>query len=211
MSAGSHDRGFTLLELLVALTLLGLLMAALLGGLRLGARAWDVSSERLERASRIQTVQEFLRGRLAAAAPLAVSQPSGNFEPAFLGRADALRFATLLPMQLGPGFHLMTLEARDTGERTDLMLRWRPFVPIAGEDTGEVAERVLLEHIEALEIGYYGSAEIDSAPDWYPRWEVLETMPDLVRIRVDFGPGDLRSWPELIVSPRLEPFYPEAF
>lgn len=211
MTARPGERGFTLLELLVALTLLGLLMAALLGGLRLGARAWDVSSERLEWSSRTQTVQAFLRRRLAEAAPLAVSQPSGAYEPAFLGGPDALRFASLLPMQLGPGFHLMSLEMQASGERMDLVLRWRPFVPTLGEDVGEVAERVLLEDIDALELAYRGAREIDAAPDWYARWSVLEVMPDLVRIRVRFGPDDPRRWPDLIVSPRLEPFYPEAF
>jgi prepilin-type N-terminal cleavage/methylation domain-containing protein len=37
------EHGFTLLELLVAITLLGLLMAALFGGLRLGARVWETA------------------------------------------------------------------------------------------------------------------------------------------------------------------------
>jgi prepilin-type N-terminal cleavage/methylation domain-containing protein len=43
VSSLAADAGLTLLELLVAITLLGLLMAALFGGLRLGARAWELS------------------------------------------------------------------------------------------------------------------------------------------------------------------------
>ena len=35
--------GFTLVEILVAITLLGLLMAALFGGVQLGVRAWESS------------------------------------------------------------------------------------------------------------------------------------------------------------------------
>ena len=64
------DQGFTLLELLVAITLLGLLMAALFGGLRLGARVWETGETRLDASARVQIVQDFLRQRLAEALPL---------------------------------------------------------------------------------------------------------------------------------------------
>ena len=40
------ERGFTLLELLIAMTLLGLLMLGLFGGLRLGARVWEAGDAR---------------------------------------------------------------------------------------------------------------------------------------------------------------------
>ena len=45
--------GFTLVEILVAITLLGLLMAALFGGVQLGVRAWEASEARLDDSSRL--------------------------------------------------------------------------------------------------------------------------------------------------------------
>ena len=76
------ERGFTLLELLVAITLLGLLMAALLGGLRLGARVWETGEARLDASARVQIVQDFLRQRITEALPfevtlLAAGRPAG--------------------------------------------------------------------------------------------------------------------------------------
>jgi general secretion pathway protein J len=206
------ERGFTLLELLIALTLLGLLMAALMGGLRLGARAFDVGEDRLERTSRIQITQEFLRQRIGQASPLAVARPDGDYEPAFLGEPEQVRFATLLPMQIGPGYHLMTLEVRDDGDRRQLLLRWRPFVPRTGASgADEVSERVLLDDIETLAIAYFGTPDLNQPPDWFDAWDLLDASPKLVRIRVTFPPEDPRVWPTLYTAPRLEPFYPEAF
>ena len=61
------EQGFTLLEILVAITLLGLLMAALFGGVRLGVRAWEASGTRLDNDTRLTAVQDFLRDRLTQA------------------------------------------------------------------------------------------------------------------------------------------------
>ena len=44
--SAAAERGFTLIEILVAVMLLGLLMAALFGGVRLGVRAWEASGTR---------------------------------------------------------------------------------------------------------------------------------------------------------------------
>ena len=51
--AAAH--GFTLLELLAAIMLLGLLMAVLFGGLRLGARVWETADARLDPSSSLHT------------------------------------------------------------------------------------------------------------------------------------------------------------
>ena len=59
--------GFTLVELLVAITLLGLIAVALSGALRFGARVWDVGTERGAQSSRVEAAQNFLRRRIAEA------------------------------------------------------------------------------------------------------------------------------------------------
>ena len=89
--------GFTLLELLVAITLLGLLMAALFGGLRLGARAWDIGAERIAAATRLQTAQQFIRTRLSEALPAFVVLPDGEEIVAFQGTSEEMSFVGTLP------------------------------------------------------------------------------------------------------------------
>ena len=116
--AAAH--GFTLLELLAAIMLLGLLMAVLFGGLRLGARVWETADARLDASTRIQIVQDFVRQRLAAALPLEALAPEqvqgSDFAPLFQGTAQTLRFAGLMPENLGAGLYLMELVVVDSGE-----------------------------------------------------------------------------------------------
>ena len=56
-----HDRGFTLIEVLLATTLLGIMMLLLTGSLRIGADSWEAGEERMAKASRLFIVESFLR------------------------------------------------------------------------------------------------------------------------------------------------------
>jgi general secretion pathway protein J len=214
VSAGCRrpaEQGFTLLELLVAITLLGLLMAALFGGLRLGARVWETGEARLDASARVQVVQDFLRQRLAAAVPFEVVMlaEDGRPELAFRGTGDELRFAGVLPDHLGAGLYLMQLTVAaggDDGERRDLVLRWQPL-DLEGdspEAPPEPEERVLLAGIETLELAYFGTQDRREAPDWWPEWTQQDVLPGLVRVVLRFPPDDLRHWPELIVQPMVD-------
>ena len=57
--------GFTLLELVVAITLMGVVLVLLYSGLRLGLNGWDGGEARAEATNRLRLVEEFLRRQLA--------------------------------------------------------------------------------------------------------------------------------------------------
>ena len=63
--AERRQQGFTLLELVVAITLMGLVLVVLYSGLRLGLNGWDSGERRAEASNRLRSVQEFLRRQLA--------------------------------------------------------------------------------------------------------------------------------------------------
>jgi general secretion pathway protein J len=206
------EHGFTLLELLAAITLLGLLMAVLFGGLRLGARVWETADARLDASVRLQIVQDFIRQRLTETLPLEAVLPelaeAGVFEPLFLGTAEAVRFAGLLPENLGAGVYLMELALAESGHAEgsgNLVLRWRAFEPnVQTVDAAEPEERVLIENIEALELSYFGTNDPEQPPDWWQAWEGQPELPRLIRLRVRFAENDERRWPELIVRPMVD-------
>ena len=206
------EHGFTLLELLVAITLLGLLMTALFGGLRLGARVWETADTRLDASARLQIVQDFIRQRLTETLPLETVPLElaevGVPKPLFLGTAEAVRFASLLPENLGAGVYLMELalaESNHAEGSRNLLLRWRPFEP--DDQTAEEVEqeqRVLIEDIEALELSYFGTVDPEQPPDWWQAWEGRPELPRLIRLQVRFADNDERRWPELIVRPMVD-------
>ncbi|MGI9510545.1 MAG: prepilin-type N-terminal cleavage/methylation domain-containing protein [Geminicoccaceae bacterium] len=209
-SSEQSSRGFTLLELLVAMTLLGLLMTALFGGLRLGTRVWEVSDRVLGDESQALVVRRFLHGRLEQAFPARVLQ-AGNNPIVFAGNRTTLRFASTMPDSLGFGPFILELALMDgpTQESAkDLALRWREV----GADDKDPDERVLVSGLSAITFAYFGTKDdVSSLPSWHSTWEDQEMLPDLIRLDVRSNRGAVAAWPPLIVSPKVNAWHETTF
>jgi len=209
-----YASGFTLVELLVALTLFALMSVLMFGGLRFGLRAWESGSERIDEAAQVELVQSLLRRGLSQARLpwlLVPEDEDRDTLSAFTGTPDAMRFVAPLPSHSGVGgLAVFQLSERQNGEGASLALAWKIFRPddfdSAAFDAGE--ERFLLEDIASIELAYYGRFDANLPPDWLDQWDGLLGLPQLIRVRVSFPPGDRRRWPDLVVAPRLyEPYF----
>ena len=197
--------GFTLVELLVSLVLVGLVALLLAGGLRFGTRAWEAGNQRAELGSEIQLVQSFLRRQIEQALnPLSLTVRARSLD--FQGTADSLRFRAPLMAHAAPGgFYQFAIERSD--DRA-LSLSWRPLEgdDPAGGDGAPWRREILLEDVEQIAFSYLDSGGGALEPEWFDRWQNEPETPSLLRIRVSFVEGDERIWPDLLIAPRIEPF-----
>ena len=220
-TANRRQRGFTLLEILIAMTLLGLLMAMLFGGLRLGTRAWEASDVRSADLARLEAVHGFIRRALTGAYPLlGTGDDDAKRRIAFTGGAEAVAFTALMPAHFGVGgFYTITLAVEDGADGARLIFR-RQLYRSGDEDApppparlGEASlrrsldagdedqEKILLEGIAKAEFSYFGAADNDETPAWRDEWRDRKSLPDLVRLSVTFA--DKKAWPDLVVAPRI--------
>jgi len=186
--------GFTLVEMLVVLTLLGLLLAGLSGVIGFGGRALDRTVAAGTDSQRMESVHRFLRGALSAAGEGAYGDA-----PALQGDADSLSVVTALPPHLATGgrAQLAVRVARDDAGGTALEAAWRPDLPRPSQKIPAVAS-TLADGLASARLAYFGRDAADAAPAWHDAWPAADRLPDLVRLTVVAGDG--RPWPDLIVA-----------
>ena len=89
--------GFTLLEMLIGLTLLGVLLILIYSALNIGLRAWDTGDQRASEASHQRIVQSFLRRELAQVFPIRW-RGIAESRIAFEGSNKDIKFVTALTL-----------------------------------------------------------------------------------------------------------------
>jgi general secretion pathway protein J len=194
--SGAADAGFTLLEILVALVVLGFLLVGLSEGVRFGLRAWDSETRLVDRGADMDAMERVLRGVIAAADP-------GDFneQPPFHGTPHTVAFQSRLPMSAAG---LLTRNA-EIGLGVDakhrLVLRWSLHPHAERLAPAEPPrETVLLEGVDHIAFSYLRAK--DQGGGWTDAWE-LQTLPLLVRITLSFPEGDRRHWPTIEAAPML--------
>ena len=98
-------RGFTLVELLVALVVLSLLMVGLMGAMRTLGQSADRIETRLRALDEQRVAQHFLREVLSRAAPVRPPASAGSDQGRLLFRAqaDQLEWIGVMPARAGAG------------------------------------------------------------------------------------------------------------
>lgn len=197
------QRGFiTLVEVLIGMTLLGIMMSLLFGVFRIGVSSWDAGEQRAIEVSTVSTVQNFLRARLATAQPLFDDFSDDEAEFSFIGKRESLQFVSSLRSREGLKKFRLFL---DRNNRGTLKISVQPFFPVfEGSEPDYKEDLVLLETIEFLEFSYFGADSFGEEADWTNRWDDQNSLPQLVKLDIRFKDKSESSWPPMTVNFRVE-------
>jgi hypothetical protein len=137
--------------------------------------------------------------------PLLFEQAGVEPEPVLAGSVDEVRFAAPLSSRLdGAGLYVFELGSDDSNTRGDLVLRWQVFRPDrSARDSPTTDPVVLLRDISVARFAYFGRLGEEIDADWHTEWHGGKTLPELIRIDVQFRESDARRWPTFVVAPKL--------
>lgn len=207
MSAPSRRAGgFSLVELLLALTLMSMLLALAYGGLRASTRATDRGQTILEDSSRIRMAHQFVRKQLNQMIPLAFEvSEDGAERSVFQGEPRRIRFVAPMPGYLGfGGPQVQELAIVRGDEGLDLVL-WHALLQGFEEDYLYERDPIpLIEDIERAEFSFLMRDEEGELAGWVSQWEDTAILPESVALDIEFGDDVYIQWPLLTASVRVD-------
>ena len=203
-------RGFTLIELMVALALFAMLSGILFGSLRLAGRSADAGEEKAQASSGMRLASDYLREQLTSQHPQRMRKML-EFPVLFGGTEQEVRYAATLPGRVGVGgmwYYKLSISNVPGKQHPALVLeRVMPDLDAVSMPSFSEAERsVLADDVKSLKIAYFGrdrGAALDQAPTWRNTWDDTQLLPVLVQIEV--VPRQGAPWPPIVVAPRAAP------
>ena len=199
------QRGFTLIELVVAVALLGTMMVLMYSGLTFSLRGWDAGAANGQRIADRRIGENFLRRELSEIFPMRWKDPM-VLRLAFEGETQRVRFVSSRPADVtGGGLSLVGLEVEagaDSRDRSLVMRRAMPdddakdFGPLDG-----AKGTVILAGVDSVAFSYFGSENDFTDPKWSDTWTYAGRVPQMVRMRVRTTEGTVL--PEMLVRVNL--------
>lgn len=184
--------GFTLLEMLLAISLIALITGSIMGGLHLGRRTWE-TTRASEALDEVESAARGVTGLIARSYLLSTEQQQGLPPPpeqqlrVFQGAPEACRFVMLSEggAQWG-GLILTEIGGAPGNESVELAVWTRVFRLQEGfaPSRGEMRKTVLLRNIASFELAYFGSPEEGRPKVWSAAWTNPKHMPELVSVKI---------------------------
>ncbi len=174
-----RESGFTLLELMISIAIVGIMVFLLMAVLRLGFRSVEAGEKKIESLGRIKASLNVIDAQIQSEIPLTFDQ-DGEKQYYFKGQPDSLEFSTNYSIWEGEkGFVVVTYQviSDDRGKRTLQASENR----VGREDRKEIK---LLEFFDEMGFEYYYQDPTKEEGQWIKEWTEAGFLPKKILLRL---------------------------
>ena len=201
MTRAHRTGGFTLIEVLLATTLLAAGLALAFATLRASTATAQRGEQIAQRNEQLRAVELFLRRRVGGARPVMFGMNNDTALPRrFEGGRDSMRFVADLPDYLGRGGpYLHDLQLVDGADGPELRVGFA--LVMAGETFEDDPPRepeLLAGELASARFRYRTLGDDGRLGEWQERWETADRLPLQVEVVLEDRAG--RPWPPLVVA-----------
>ncbi len=200
--------GFTLVELLLAITLMSILLGLTYSGLRAATRASERGEQILAAVGELRASHQFIRRQLNQMLPLAFAETEDEqaVRIVFEGDARHIQYVAPMPGYLGSGGPQVQLVEVVSGDDGEFLIQFshallQDFTEDRLRDRDPV---ILLEGVSSAAFEFLGRDQEGELTGWSANWEQLDQLPVAVRLDVEFTEGLNLRWPDLAAGVRVD-------
>jgi len=196
-----RSQGFTLIEVLISMTLLSMMMVLLFGSLKICADSWEKGENKITAVNELAVVYNFFHQHLSVAQPLWNDFSNEEKSLSFQGDAHSLQFVSAMPTSAGrSGLQLFTVDLQSDNNDNFIKVTLRPFFPLAEGAAWHKEEEILISHVSDFTLAYFGSDDLlgISEASWQDEWLAKNSLPKLVKINISLDNDVI--FPEMIIE-----------
>lgn len=194
-------RGFTLLELLIAISITGLILVLAYSGIRLSISSWQKTSHTINNEEDLHLVYGFLRRQLAHI-ELPVRISASTTYQKFTGSARHMSFVAPLPGKhsSSSGLQRFNLFISESQQGLQLQVNFFPEQNNVDmpSDIEDFAPRVLAEGLESGRFSYFGALPPARSAAWHQTWSTPDALPQLVKVELSLS-NQAVNWPAMVI------------
>jgi general secretion pathway protein J len=204
----AHTAGFTLVELLLAITLMSILLGLTYSGLRAAARSSERGEKMLAAGGELRAAHQFMRRQLNQMLPLAfaLAEDAQETRVVFEGDARHIQYVAPMPGYLGRGGPQVQLLELANGNDSDVVVQFSNAL-LQGFQQEDLFERdpvILLEGVSSASFEFLGVNEQGESTGWVTLWDQQELLPLAVRLSLEFSEESNLRWPEFVAGVRID-------
>ena len=190
------DQGFTLIEVIITMTILGLILLIIFGAFRLGLSAWERGESIKEEFQKERIISQLISQQVKSMVPYKIKtqKAEGNYL-AFEGKAHSLKFVSALSIKAKKpeGCVYVIYDFRKGGREGGRLILYEQRVlnkDFFEERPKEELEISLLEGISDVFFEYYREENKDKnwTEGWVEEWNAKEEkeLPRALRIKITY-------------------------